>query len=57
MRNNGMAQQQTSIEMIEVKSEDIIGERRAMFDSFMSASKWGIGATIILLVGIYVLFG
>ena len=52
-----MAEQQMNIEMVEVKSEDIIGERRAMFDSFMVASKWGIGATILLLVGIYMFFG
>ncbi|MEI6160179.1 MAG: aa3-type cytochrome c oxidase subunit IV [Roseococcus sp.] len=52
-----MAQQQMSIEMVEVKSEDIIGERRAMFDSFMGATKWGIGAVIALLVGLYLLFG
>ncbi len=52
-----MAEQPMSIEMVEVKSEDIMGERRAMFDGFMVATKWGIGATIVLLVGIYLLFG
>jgi hypothetical protein len=52
-----MAQQQMSIELVEVKAEDIIGERRAMFDSFMGATKWGIGAVIVLLVGLYLLFG
>jgi hypothetical protein len=52
-----MAEQPMSIEMVEVKAEDIMGERRAMFDSFISATKWGTGATIVLLVGIYLLFG
>ncbi len=52
-----MAEQKMTIEMVEVKSEDIIGERRAMFDSFMDATKWGIGATVGLLVAIYFLFG
>lgn len=52
-----MAEQPMSIEMVEVKSEDIMGERRAMFDGFISASKWGIGATTLLLVGVYLLFG
>lgn len=52
-----MAEQQMNIEMTEVKSEDIIGERRAMFDSFMDATKWSIGAVILLLVGLFVVFG
>lgn len=52
-----MAEQQINIEMVEVKSEDIIGERRAMYDSFMGASTWAIGGVILLLVGIYLLFG
>lgn len=52
-----MAQQQMHIEMVEVKSEDIIGERRAMFDSFVSATTWAIAGTVVLLVGLYLLFG
>ncbi|UPY36009.1 preprotein translocase subunit SecE [Sediminicoccus sp. KRV36] len=52
-----MAEQQMQIEMIEVKAEDIIGERRAMFDSFTTATTWSIGAVVVLLVGLYLLFG
>jgi hypothetical protein len=57
MRIAAMAEQQMSIEMIEVKAEDIISERRAMFDSFMGATKWSIGAVILLLVALYAFFG
>lgn len=52
-----MAEQKMTIEMVEVKSEDIIAERRALYDSFMSATVWAIGATVALLVGIFLLFG
>lgn len=52
-----MAEQPMSIEMVEVKAADIMDERRAMYDGFMTASKWGIGATIILLVALYLFFG
>lgn len=52
-----MAAQDTQIEMVEVKSEDIMQERRSMYDSFMSASVWAIGATVLLLVALYLFFG
>jgi hypothetical protein len=52
-----MAEQKMQIEMVEVKAEDIIAERRAMYDSFMGASVYAIGATIVLLIGLYLFFG
>ena len=52
-----MAEQAMSIEMVEVKAEDIIAERRALYDSFMGATKWAIGAVILLLAALYLLFG
>ena len=52
-----MAEQEVNITMVEVKSEDIIAERRAMFDSFMGATKWGIGALVVLLAGVFLVFG
>jgi len=52
-----MAEQQMNVEMVEVKSEDIMAERQALFDSFMVATKWSTIATIALLVGLYVFFG
>jgi hypothetical protein len=52
-----VAEQQGEIEMIEVKAEDIIGERRAMYDAFIKMVPVAIGLTIVTLVGIYVFWG
>ena len=52
-----MAEQKTQIEMVEVKSEDIIAERQALYDSFMGASTWSIGGVIVLLVALWFFFG
>ena len=52
-----MAEQAMQIEMVEVKADDIIGDRRSMYDSFIAASSWGIGATVVLLVLLYFFFG
>lgn len=39
-----------TMELVEVKAEDILAERRAFYDRFMSATTWSIGATIVLLL-------
>ncbi|TCH96022.1 aa3-type cytochrome c oxidase subunit IV [Roseococcus sp. SYP-B2431] len=52
-----MTDHQMQIDMVEVKAEDIIADRRAMYDSFITATVWSIGATIVLLVLIYLFFG
>ena len=52
-----MASQNMPIEMVEVKAEHIMGERRAMYDSFMSASTYAIGGVVGLLVVLYLFFG
>lgn len=52
-----MAEQQMKIEMVEVKSEDIMGERQAIFDGFMSATKWSIIAVVVLLVALWFFLG
>jgi len=52
-----MAEQKLQIEMVEVKSEDIIAERRALYDGFMSASVWAIGAVIGLLILLWIFLG
>ncbi len=52
-----MADHVMHIDMVEVKPEDIIADRRAMYESFLTAATWGIGATIVLLVLIYLVFG
>lgn len=38
-----------SIELVEVKAEDIMSERQALYDRFMGATTWAIGATIAVL--------
>jgi hypothetical protein len=47
-----MAEHQGSgdMELVEVKAEDIMAERRSFYEGFTKASVWGIGATIALLV-------
>ncbi len=45
------------IDMVEVKPEDIIGDRRAMYEAFLKAAVWGIGATAVLLVLLYLIWG
>ncbi|RVT96762.1 preprotein translocase subunit SecE [Rhodovarius crocodyli] len=52
-----MAEQQTHYDYIEVKSQDIMAERAGMWDAFTAATKWGIIATIVLLVLIYLIWG
>jgi flagellar biosynthesis component FlhA len=37
-------------ELVEVRAEDIIDERRGFYEAFMGASKYAIGATIAVLV-------
>jgi Bacterial aa3 type cytochrome c oxidase subunit IV len=38
------------MELVEVKAEDILGERKAFYDRFMTGTTWSIGATVVLLV-------
>lgn len=39
-----------SIELIPVKAEDIMAERRGFYDAFMSGSKYAVIATAVILV-------
>ena len=39
-----------TIEMVEVKAEDIMAERQGFYDAFMKGSTWAIGATVVVLV-------
>jgi len=52
-----MTDHEMHIDMVEVKAEDIIADRRAMYDSFIRAAVWTIGATIVLLALLYLFFG
>jgi hypothetical protein len=36
-------------ELVEVKAEDLMEERSALYDRFMAASTWGIGLTVATL--------
>jgi hypothetical protein len=36
-------------ELVEVKAEDLMEERSALYDRFMAASTWGIGGTVAVL--------
>ncbi len=45
------------IELVEVKAEDIMAERQAMYDAFMKAVPWGIGLTAAILILIYLIWG
>lgn len=52
-----MAEEKQQVDYVEVKAEDIIGERRALYESFMFASKIFIGATAALLVVLWLIWG
>lgn len=39
----------TTMELVEVKAEDIMAERSALYDRFMTATTWCVGLTIALL--------
>ena len=39
-----------SMELVAVKAEDIMAERQALYDRFMSGTTWAIGLTIVALV-------
>ncbi|MFL1460610.1 preprotein translocase subunit SecE [Roseococcus sp. DSY-14] len=52
-----MAQQTTEIELIPVTAQDIMGERKAMYGAFVASIPWAIGATVAVLVGIYLFWG
>lgn len=52
-----MAEQKTEIDYIPVKAEDIIGERRALYDAFVKSIPFAVAVTAAVLVGIYVFWG
>ncbi|MCQ4162568.1 preprotein translocase subunit SecE [Roseomonas sp. GC11] len=52
-----MAEAQQHIDFIEVKAEDIMAERLQGWELFTQATKWGIGAVIVLLAALYLLWG
>lgn len=52
-----MAEQNAQIDFVEVKAEDIMAERRGLYDGFMLSIPWLTGGTIAILVLIYLLWG
>lgn len=52
-----MAQQNHEIEFVEVKAEDIMSERQGLYDAFMASIPWAVGATVAILVLIYLIWG
>jgi hypothetical protein len=39
-----------TMELVEVKAEDIMAERVGFYDDFLKGSTWAIGATVAVLV-------
>ncbi len=37
-------------ELVEVKADDILGERQSFYGGFMTGMNWGVGAVIAILV-------
>ncbi|HWL82685.1 MAG TPA: preprotein translocase subunit SecE [Roseomonas sp.] len=52
-----MAEATHEIDFVEVKAEDILAERTRGWDQFTVAAKWTIGAIVVLLLAIYLLWG
>ncbi len=40
----------TTLELVEVKAEDIMAERKAFYERFLSGTTWAIGATVVLMI-------
>lgn len=40
----------TTLELVEVKAEDIMEERSAFYERFLSATTWSIVATVLVMV-------
>jgi len=52
-----MAEHKVEVDYVEVKAEDIIDERRRLYDGFMFAAKIGVGVTVAALAGLYLFWG
>jgi hypothetical protein len=40
----------TRMELVTVRSDDIMAEREAFYGSFLTGTTWAVGATIVVLV-------
>jgi hypothetical protein len=52
-----VAEQKMDVELVEVKAEDIMAERKAMYDAFMKAIPLAIGVTAAGLILLYLIWG
>ena len=52
-----MAEAQQHIDLVEVKSQDILPDRQTGWAMFTRASTWVIGAVIVLLALLKIFFG
>jgi hypothetical protein len=52
-----MAEHAMHIDMVEVKPEDIIADRRSTYAGFIAGAQWSLGLLIALLVLIYLIWG
>ncbi len=52
-----MAEHKQEIDYVAVTAEDIMEERRGMYDGFMKSIPWAAGATVGILVLIYLIWG
>ncbi len=39
-----------TLELVEVKAEDIMEERKAFYGSFLSGTTWAIGAVVAVMI-------
>ncbi len=49
--------EKATYEFVEVKAQDIMAERKGLWEAFTNATKWSIIVVVGLLAGIYLLFG
>ena len=52
-----MAEVQSDVDYVEVKSKDILADRQTGWAMFTRATTWTIGGVVLLLVALKVLFG
>lgn len=50
-------QQNTEIEFIPVTSQDIMAERKGLYNAFVASIPWSVGLTAAILVGIFLFWG
>ena len=52
-----MAEQQTTVDFVEVKAGDILAERQAEWHGFTTFVTWSIGATAVILLLLLIYHG